>query len=400
MSAHPLRSRGFTLLELMVSMTIVLLGLGIATASFIDQNKSLQALDMAREANESTRDAMLQLESSLRVAGWGVDPRHAIDMQYQCAGAGTACRVSISGPDQLAFVARNPAYRWLAPGEVTPDGASCPDTVTGGCYAGNAWPIQAVDTAASPKTVTVTLPTGTVLERGRVVLATCESGQKPVMLTLSERYEGDGTQVELVPAAPASPALPYNDPDKLEGCHLNGGLFMVDRSRYLVQDVTVAGRTTPWLMLDTGLDLNDDDAIDAKDYVPIARNVVDLQVAYILQPVAGETAPDSDTDWIVGNERGAALEGLDLTKDAPDYESTNDSPARRTLHPANVRGVRVSLTLRSSRSDARMPQDWAGDALPGFENRNGTVSVAGHRLYTVQTEITLRNMDSRSPFTF
>lgn len=391
MSALPSRSRarGFTLLELLVASTITFLAVGMATMGFITQNQSLQAMDMTRVANESSRDAMLQLETSLRRAGWGVDPRHAIDMVYKCTAAG--CRDRTGAPDELVFVARNPMYRWL-----DKDTGTC--TTVGGCFEGNAWKIDNVNITSAPKTVSITLLTGQAIEKGRVVLATCAGGQSPVMLTLDARATPTGSSVPLVPVT--SDTAPYNVPSQLQACHDDpgAGLFLVDRFRYFI---ATQGTTEPrpWLMLDTGLNINGADEI-----IPIAKNVEDLQVAYVLQPYAGQTPPDTGTpngDWIIGNDRSStAAEELSLTAAAPDYKTATNSPSRYTKHPANVRGVRVSLTLRSVRTDARMGKSWAGESVPGTENRADSLSGGAVRRYISRTQITLRNMDSKSPFTF
>jgi type IV pilus assembly protein PilW len=391
MSAHTSRkrARGFTLLELLVASTITFLAVGMATMGFITQNESLQAMDMTRVANESSRDAMLQLETSLRRAGWGIDPRHAIDMVYKCAGAG--CRDRTGAPDELVFVARNPMYRWL-----DKDTGGC--TTVGGCFEGNSWKIDSVNLTSAPKRVTITLLADQVLDKGRVVLATCAGGQSPVMLTLDARAPASGSAggpVTLVPVT--GDTAPYNVPSELQACHDDpgAGLFLVDRFRYFI---ATQGTTEPrpWLMLDTGLNINGVDEI-----IPIAKNVEDLQVAYVLQPYAGQTAPDTNADWIIGNNRSsAAAEELSLTAAAPDYKTATNSPSRYTKHPANVRGVRVSLTLRSVRTDARMGKTWAGESVLGTENRAGSLSGGALRRYIARTEITLRNMDSKSPFTF
>lgn len=396
MSARTSRRRGFTLLELLIATSIMFITVGMATMAFLSQNKSLQSMDMSRVASESTRDALVHLESGLRNAGWGIDPRYVIDVS--CATP--PCRDSKVGPDELVFVTRNQAYRW----ETTAVACTAPSvgSVVDGCYWGNAWPIDAVTTGASP-TVEVTLQAGQVLEKGRIVLATCRGGLKPVMLTLDATYgSATATGPETVTLTPLSPAaLPYNNLTALETCHGEDGasLFLVDRHRYFVQ---TAGLPDPWLMLDSGLDLDGDGTLppaDTDDLLPLARNVVDLQVAYMLQPNAAHTAPDSNTDWILGNDGAAAAEEpvYALT---PVYDTPIAHADRYTKSAGNVRGVRVTLTLRSSRVDPNRDANWAGDSLAGAENRGDTINVPGRQLFRTQSQVSLRNMESRSPFTF
>ena len=240
-----------------------------------------------------------------------------------------------------------------------------------------------------------------------MVLAICAGGQSPVMLTLA-------APVSLGSASPASdvvlnqfsgdPTLgPYNDTGSLRACHGQPGaaLFLVDRSRFFVQ--TLNG--TPWLMLDTGRDLDGDGILppaDQDDLIPVAKNVLDLQVAYALDPCAGvASGPDSDGDWIIGNAKATREEPLLNTNPAaPTYGTASTDPSRCTLNPANVRALRLTLRLRSDRVDPNKNNGWTGDRIANAENRPGTLNVPGYRLFTTQLDVTLRNMSSTASFIF
>jgi hypothetical protein len=179
-------------------------------------------------------------------------------------------------------------------------------------------------------------------------------------------------------------------------------VFLVDRYRYFIQS-DASG--TPWLMLDTGLDLNDNGTLpagDAADLIPVAKGVEDMQVAYVLNsnsaPVA---APDSDTDWVIGDDAGSSTpEEPLISASAPDYRTPTTDAARFSMSPANVRGVRVSLVLRSERSDQTRGKDWTGQPIPNAENRSGARPTGPWRRYTAETEVSVRNMDARLPFIF
>ena len=75
---HP---RGFTLIEVTVGAAVALIVIGIVTATFLSQQRSLQALDLSREASNGARDAMLSLQQTIARAGYGVDPRYAFDFR-------------------------------------------------------------------------------------------------------------------------------------------------------------------------------------------------------------------------------------------------------------------------------------------------------------------------------
>jgi hypothetical protein len=242
---------------------------------------------------------------------------------------------------------------------------------------------------------------------GRVVLAVCAGGQNATLVTLSQNYTVTNTgSFTLTPTA--TNQLPYNDWNSLQACHGQPGavLFLVDRYRYFIQNFG----TTPWLMLDVGLDLNANGILppaDTADLIPIAKNLEDMQVAYVIPPnLACAAAPDNGPgpagDWIIGNNPGIVEEPVaSAATVAPTYTTPSNDPSRcNSLNAANVRAIRVTLRLRSDKPDPTHPQGWAGDSIPYPENRTGTASGGGYRRYTSETEITLRNLDSRSPFIY
>ncbi len=388
--------RGFSLVEVLTASAVSLVAVTAASQALVGQYTALQSRDLSRTANGAAREATQFLDSTLRMTGFGVDPRWALDFSYRCANQ--PCRDSATGPDELVLISRDPRYRYLAQGE-----GACVDA--GGCFSGNAWPITAATTG--PASLNVTFQPGTALEAGRVVLALCAGGQSPVMLTLA-------APVSLPSSSPAADVIinrfsadptlgPYNETGSLRACHGQPGaaLFLVERSRFFVQ--TLNG--TPWLMLDTGRDLDGDGILppaDQDDLVPVAKNVVDLQVAYALDPCTGVAAgPDSNGDWIIGNSRGTSEEPLLNTNPAaPVYGTASTDPSRCTLNPANVRALRVTLRLRSDKADHGKGEAWTGDQLVNAENRSGNLNVPGYRLFTTQLDVTLRNMNSTASFIF
>lgn len=386
---------GFTLIEVLVAVSLGILVLGLVMTSFLSQQKAYASIDLNRISQESGRDAMLEMETSLRRLGFGIDPRYAIDMRtYACAIV--PCRDRINGPDELVFVARNPNYRWLDFGE-----SGC--ATAGGCFSGNAFPITVAGTALS-----LTLPVGVSLHKGRVLELVCPNGQQQTMVQLSAPA-GPGTGAAItVLISPTAAANPYRENAYSGGsnaCYATPGAvaFLVDRYRYAVSTTVAAD---PYLVLDTGLDLNGDgvtpDAGDLDDLIPIAKGVEDLQVAYILNDgtTAGRPALDSNTDWIVGNQSGA-FEELNPTLAAPVYATVSTDPLRFNLHPANVRAIRITISVRSSQPDAAPPDSWTGDPLSLAENRNLQLPSYGrYRRSSISATINVRNLSSRSTFMF
>ena len=56
--------RGFTLIEVLVASSVALLSISFATLAFLRQQRDAVALDLTRVANEGSRDALLELETS------------------------------------------------------------------------------------------------------------------------------------------------------------------------------------------------------------------------------------------------------------------------------------------------------------------------------------------------
>jgi hypothetical protein len=254
--------------------------------------------------------------------------------------------------------------------------------------------------------VTIPLGVGQTLEKGRVVLATCQGGQSAVMLTLALSYVGGAGQTPATgwtggptvtfgtdPAAP----VPYSNPGALLACHgqPGAGLFLVDRWRYFIS----IQNNVPWLMLDTGLDLNGDGTLppaDPNDLIPVAKNVEDMQIAYVLNP--GNTS-DIGANGVLSDNGGTQEEPL-FTAPGPIYTTDAADPSRFTTNPANVRGLRITLAIRSDQQDVTHNASWTGDILPARENRNTLLGGGRFRRYLTSSQIMLRNLDVKGPFTF
>jgi prepilin-type N-terminal cleavage/methylation domain-containing protein len=162
--------KGFTLIELMVSLGVVVFCISLVLGVFISQQKAFASLDLVRVAAEAGRDASMDFETSLRRAGWGMDPRYAFDFKTY-AGSGGPPRDSATAPDSIVFYARNPNYHW------DPNGTGGPPAcaVAAGCFIGKAWLV----TSASASSITLTTRVGDVIEKGQIILLTLDNGSPP-----------------------------------------------------------------------------------------------------------------------------------------------------------------------------------------------------------------------------
>ena len=142
------------------------------------------------------------------------------------------------------------------------------------------------------------------------------------------------------------------DVDFSAGCYLTGGafLFLIDQYHYYVTTLN----NEPWLVLDNGIVY--DTVTPANNLIPVARGVEDMQVAYLLGPTAG-TAPDSNHDWVVGNNQTV------VTAEEPDPTQAKpiNGAANGTMHPGNIRGVRVTMVVRSPIPDRSLGSSFLGD---------------------------------------
>ena len=426
-------SRGFTLLELMVGATISLLVIGAVTGAFLAQNRAFIALDVHRVAADASRDAFLDMEPALRRAGFGLDPRYAFDFAYYACPA-PICRDSTTGPDNIVFYARNPNYTYTTNGATAPDGTACANV--NGCVTGNAYSVN-ITSAAGVYTVKPDLRTGAVprLRQGQVLQFICPGAAAVTMATLATTPAGSpqaGTPtLSLVPTPGAAPGS--NDPTKANGFAANGcfvqpGVIMVlvDRYHYMIQ----AYSGVPWLVLDTGTDMDESGVIDALDYLPVAQGVEDIQFAYIMNinapavpsgaappapaPGKGPDAPSAGGvnggNWVVGDYftgTGAAATGTQEQPDStlgtmPQYSTSLADGSRFTMAAANIRGVRMSVNLRSLLTDQSQPTSWTGDVETRVENLNGGSVQSGGRFrrFSFATTVACRDMESRSAFIF
>lgn len=360
------RSRGFTLVELMVAAVILVVIVAGVVAAGNAQGRASATGARQRIAQAQGRGALLFLERRLALAGYGFDPVFGFDFgSYTgpCPAEMASCpRDSVSSSDELVFYARNPAY-WV-PGEGNPAAPS-----------GNAWNIR----SATATTVTIAARAGNSFSTGQVVLQVCRGGNFYTVATIGANVAPLGADQDLTLQLQAAQAGdPFNRPD-LAAPPANGAacfsagsarLFLVDRYRFHVRPVTTgAGDVIPYLMLDQGIDRNRDGAIDANDELVVAEGVEDLQVAYVFAnpalPAAGAGAPIAFATAAAGTASsntitrpvfpgGIPTADKSVYSKSAFYENAVGpplSPQRLTDHQANIVAVRIAIVSRSPGTD-------------------------------------------------
>jgi type IV pilus assembly protein PilW len=397
------RPSGFSLVELLIALAasvFVMLGAAVLLRS---QYQSFQTSTSERAFQETGRIALDALSTDLRQAGLGVDVGLVFDFGTQASarsaarpagttfatavpadcGAAVTCRDSTTGPDQLVFHSRDPAF---------------------------GKPLRTAATAASTS-LTVSGPLREPLHQGQILQVVCYSGNMTwayVRVGSTVDPSLDPNQTVDIPLASSATTFPNQNAVLADPCFSTVAtadastipaatkVFKVDRYRYFIRNYSAAGAVVawgtagsrPWLMLDRGTT----DSGTGKPVIdPVAPDVEDLQVAYVFpldtaNPVVGATA---------GVALAAGADGIDLAAACP--VSTDDAIGANRLnhHPANIRAVQVSVVVRSAEPD--LSRDGAA-TIPAALNRPDVAGPAGYLRLLLQTSVPVRNLDSRAPY--
>jgi hypothetical protein len=367
-------ARGTTLIETMVTVALVSLVMALTFQTLLGFRALTQATHLRRQTAATARQALRFLEQDLQGLAYGIEPALALDFTvYQ--GNGAYCGASpggdvtaspcpaqrdrIDGPDELVFYARNPGY-WG--GDL------------GGPPEGKAWSIV----AASSSDLTLDAHGGEYLGRGQLLQLVCSGGARHTYVRVRDSVSltAAGATAIALESAVAGDPFTQNAGVFMTQCGSVARAFLVDRFRYYVDPAVVLadGSTAPFLMLDRGVDRNGDGVLDAKDLVPIAQGIVDLQVSYVRpQPALVEVGATSGTALAFCNLTARPVNGptvcagglgvvqFSAGAGAADYQGFSYLPGggglRGSPHAANVAAVHVALVARSSaRAETRQSQ--------------------------------------------
>ena len=459
------RSHGFTLVELMIAVGASAFVIAGVVGAVLSQQRAYFSGQRMRAAQSSARAALLYVEDRLKVAGFGMDPALAFDFGFYtpsaalCPAEANGCaRDATANSDELVFYSRNPSY-W-----VSRDGTGNP--------VGHAWTI----TGITSSTVSVVANPGDTFLAGQILAAVCPGGQYYAYMTVGANTPATGSSAT-IPLAAVDTSTPFKRQDLAAGpgsdppqyfnnavsgiaapvtasaCFQSGNarLFQIDRYRFHIRPVAVGGfpggktKYDPYLVLDMGVDTNQDGAIDAADELVIAEGVELMQVAYIMAnptlttPVIGVTPGTAITftPGVPGTTNVAdeitttpAAPALPLTFSfAPNlipssnayaasswysYSLTPPLPAnhpRQTDSQANIRAVRVALVVRSPEPDTGAASTpivldstfglYNLNAIPAWIANNAYPSARdGYQRIQVEASVLVPNMTSRGMIYF
>jgi prepilin-type N-terminal cleavage/methylation domain-containing protein len=347
--------RGFTLIELMLSVAITSVVVAAISLFLVKQSQVSVKQAQQRTLEESGRQALLEIASSVRLAGAGIDPTAAFDFdRYKCTGNAITCnnnagldtpptaaspglRDKIDGPDELVVSYRDPIFSRT---------------------------LKAID-GTGPYVVTfddkppqLPQPLNTAINAGRIAMLLC-SGADPVSyVALASTAAVGATTVTLRTLTNDDGYFPQAPP--ADPCFAKGTLALVERVRYFVANDSDG---VPALFRDRGR---------ASDPQALFRGIEDLQLAYQIGsgtavggPPAGSSAlPPAcfGTSWIWG---ACANHAETPSENAGTLDWINDpydSTSRYTGYAANIRAVQITIVARALQTSP----DKAGDPPPAL----------------------------------
>lgn len=398
---RPARARGFTLVELVVSLAVSMVVIAAASMLLVAQQRAHAAGSGQRALQETARVALSDITRRLRDAGYGVDPAAVLDFgpqdnvpraslftggkeyltSYRCNTAVT-CRDKTDASDEIVFYSRDPLFSRpvaaVGAGSVTLVG-----DLKEPLYAGQILQVMCLLDPRTMAYVTV----------GRFVPAAAPPNPlNNVVVPLAPGQTG---------GALGLPAFPFENGELASPCFGSGVAAVVatkmDRFRYYVDSYTedgaaVAPQTAgsrPHLMLDQGLL----DAGGNPIVSPVAPDVEDVQFAYLYPPLAaggGSRLVGMQQGTDAGSEPG----GIDVLTPPPAIGDAPDAPSRRTGNPANILGVRISVLVRSPEQDLNQ-SEVAVPVIPAVANRTPQAAIPKYRRSLFETTVMLRNVQGR-----
>ncbi len=392
-------SRGFTLVELIISLGVSAIVIASAMAMMVGQQRAFRHGTDDRTLQELARVALGRMSADLRAVGYGVDPALAFDFgpvpeekvrmkagpdgtyfkaaSFRCA-AGPACRDRTDGSDEIVFLSRDPLF---------------------------AKPLRAPVNADSD-TLRIAGPLKAPLVAGQILQVVCYTGTMTwaYVSVAAEVPATDALTVDVPIVASSTYDFPTQNQSLASACfqmHMTqdppytlgdtafesaARVFKIDRYRYFVRQYD--GR--PFLMLDRG------GPDDAPVLEVIAPDVEDLQFSYLF--------PNAAADPLVGATVGTVLEngpaGIELTPETgfPAYgDSLQEVGGPQRNHQAgNIRAVRISIVVRTPLQNLADPT--TSDVIPAAGNRGQMTGAPGYRRLKVETTVVPPNMAARSPF--
>lgn len=364
--------RGMTLAELLVGAVITTIILAAVGGAVVAVQGSYVAESQVREVAESGRAGMSFLERTVRLAGYGLDPRFAFDFDALGLPGQTKDNHQFALPDGTQVVTDDLAFRYRDPA-----------FLRRGSLVGNQLTLQT--------------PFGVKLPAGQALILSCHGGQKYYVVRLAGPVN-DGDAITAAIENAGDPFPPFVAESCLEGGSLGEPAYVMLVHEIRVRLREMGGRS--FLVA-----YRDFRPVAANEnFVTLAQDVESFQVAYVMnrpRPDATVLVPAVDANsnpvnWVLG-DKGSSPNNAhpNPAVQPPLYETPYDDALRYNAHPANIRSVRLSLALRSMEREAKRRE------FPPIVLENAPVLPAvadGYYRTSITSAVRVPNMLSRSFF--
>jgi type II secretory pathway pseudopilin PulG len=262
--------RGFTLVELMVAGVVGVIVVGGAAGILLSQGRFHDKQVQFMQSNRSLRQAISYMRPKIAMAGYGI-PRTLLTSSYSVSNYATNSDGQSFG-DRLHIGYRNVLGEW-----------------------------QASRTSAT--NLSLTMPTADDLDpdwpKGQALFVFNNPGSFGTVVSTNARV--DGSNNILVKADNHwGFALPPQDNDHLKVALLESYVF------YVRAGVNSQGENSNILVVEPGIDLNNDGKVDGDDYMPLAEDIQEFKVKYF---------SDSNHDGFLSADEltGLTAEGVPTT---------------------------------------------------------------------------------------
>jgi type IV pilus assembly protein PilW len=364
-----------TLLELTTSMVVTAIVLAGVAASFIAVQNVYQRESQLKSAVESSRVSSTYLEKIVRLAGYGIDPKYAIDVTGLTAPYAKSNYVDATNrfiTDDFAFRYRDPSY--LRRGYLSP----------------------VTQLTLEPAAMTGVVQFGTTILAGSLLMVACPGGSDWVVVRTGAQAASTASSVVVASAAPAFPAPPATLPSCLSQTGPQAPFVMLVREvRLRVIPLGAAGKQRPFLVAYNTLTL----PFAGLDFDPIAADVESFQVSYMMNrgsstpPCSAPDTPAGTANWIMGDLAGEiALPAVSGSR--PNYDDDYSDQKRCNNDVANVRAVQFDISTRSARLEGRKAH-----VAKALADDPTTYTSDGFFHLNLSTTVPTPNLESRSFFT-
>ncbi|MBI4847767.1 MAG: PilW family protein [Nitrospirae bacterium] len=346
-----LNNKGYTLTELIIAITISLILMAAASATYIAQNRSFVVQENVSEVNTQSKVAHDIIINDLRTAGFGTPD----DMNENPVNGFTTVIFPVEG------------------------GNNAPDAITivgGFRMIGTAWPVGTGPGTSCPAPSHMSFFTATQIS----IIYTGQDGPN----ISNKRYLSfDGMNFVQVqncalddngicvssPITITQTSVPLVDTDGDGLCDTGRPVYLVEDATYCIDNTDI---NKPLLRrIRGGGDPTTCTGIAASDDEVIAENIEDLQFAY---------AVDANADGQNDNQRAPSEFGPE------DYLYDGVNPGVIT-DPSTIRAIRVNILARSDRED----MNYQGIRPAAIENRAHNQATDNFRRRWLQTIVTMKN---------